>query len=231
MAIDGPAGSGKSTTARAVAAALGYAHLDSGALYRAVTLVALEAGQGPPRWHGAALAAIARDRHVAMRRRAGGARGDAWEAAIAGRAAGPELRSEAVTRHVSEVSAMPDVRDFVNGILRQAVAEGGGGVVMDGRDIGTVVFPDADVKVFLVAASGERARRRLLERGQSGDPRALAAEEAALLRRDALDRSRATAPLARAPDAVTLDTTGLSFEQQVAAVVALVRDRTGRGPK
>ena len=228
MAIDGPAGSGKSTTARAVAAALGYAHLDSGALYRAVTLLALEAGQGPPGWRGAVLASIARDRQITMRPCAGGGLGDAWEVAIAGRAAGPELRSEAVTRHVSEVSAMPQVRDFVNGILRQAGA--GGGVVMDGRDIGTVVFPDAEVKVFLVAASPERARRRLLERGQAADPRTLAAEEAALLRRDALDRSRATAPLARAPDAVTLDTTGLAFEEQVAAIVALARSRAGGGP-
>jgi cytidylate kinase len=218
VAIDGPAGSGKSTTARAVAEALGYAHLDSGALYRAVTLVALDAGERPPRWAGDALARLARERGVALQRRE---RGGAWEVTIGGVPAGDALRSETVTRNVSAVSALPEVRDFVNERLRAAARDGG--VVLEGRDIGTVVFPDAAVKVFLVAEPAERARRRLLERGRTVERASVEDETQALLARDALDSSRAVAPLARASDAVLLDTTQLGFEEQVRAVVDLAR--------
>lgn len=220
VAIDGPAGSGKSTTARAVAEALGYAHLDSGALYRAVTLVALESGQGPPAWRGERLAEIARERGVTLEL-PGPAGAGTWEVRVGSGPAGDALREERVTRNVSEVSAMPPVRDYVNAILRRAAA--GGGVVLDGRDIGTVVFPDADVKVFMVADADERARRRLAERGRAVDAGAVAGEAAALTLRDQRDSTRATAPLARAPDAVTLDTTRMSFAEQVGAVVELVR--------
>lgn len=230
VAIDGPAGSGKSTTARAVAAALGYAHLDSGALYRAVTLVALAGAGEPAGWRGAALAALARERGVGLRRRAprrGGGRAEAgpaaYEVTIGRRGAGEELRSEPVTRHVSAVAAMPEVRDFVNARLRAAARTGG--VVLDGRDIGTAVFPDAAVKVFMVADAGERARRRLLERGRAPDAGAVADEAGALVRRDERDSSRATAPLARAGDAVLVDTTALAFEEQVRRIVELVRAR------
>jgi cytidylate kinase len=217
VAIDGPAGSGKSTTARAVADALGLAHLDSGALYRAVTLLALELPGPPDRWRPEALVARARERGVALARGAGGR----WEVRIGGADAGDPIRGDAVTREVSRVAAMAPVRDFVNAQLRAAAPEGG--VVLDGRDIGTVVFPDAEVKVYLVASPGERARRRLLERGRSVDAASLAEEVGALERRDALDSSRAVAPLARAPDAVVLDTTGMDFAEQVRAVVRLVR--------
>ncbi len=241
VAIDGPAGSGKSTTARAVAVALGFAHLDSGALYRAVTLVALEAGGEPSGWRGAALAALARERDVSLRWRGatggagkGAGDGGVWEVAIRGSGAGDALRTPDVTRHVSAVAAMPEVRAFVNQQLRRAAA--GGGVVVDGRDIGTAVFPDAEVKIFLVADAAERARRRLLERREPVDPAAVRAETAALERRDALDSSREAAPLARPADAVVVDTTRLSFDEQVRTVVDHVRrvakrlDRTaGRG--
>ncbi len=220
VAIDGPAASGKSTTARAVAQALGYCHVDSGALYRAVTLVALERCGAPERWEGPALVAAARARGVAAR--PGGGR-----LAITVGAAPVEeaLRSAAVTREVSRVAALPAVRAFVTGLRREAAAAGG--VVMDGRDIGTVVFPDAEVKVFLVAAPEERARRRLLEGGREPDARAVRAEAAALQARDALDAGRAVDPLRAASDAVRLDTTGLAFEEQVRRVVALVRAREG----
>jgi len=132
---------------------------------------------------------------------------------------------------VSRVAAMPPVREFVNRLLRDAVPDGG--VVLDGRDIGTAVFPDAEVKVFLVADPDERARRRLAERGRAADRRSVRAEAEALVRRDVKDSSRDVAPLARAPDAALLDTTALTFEQQVHAIVELVRrrapslDRTG----
>ena len=225
VAIDGPAGSGKSTTARAVAEALGFVHLDSGALYRAVTLLALELPDPPGAWRGEALADLARRKHVAFLVPApGGGHGDAT---IEGVRAGERLRSEAVTREVSRVAAMAPVRDYVNVILRALGKDGG--VVLDGRDIGTAVFPDAEVKVFLVADADERARRRLLERGAKRDAGALRAEQEALTRRDDYDSRRDVAPLARAADAVLVDTTRLTVEEQVRAVVDLVRERSGSG--
>ena len=224
VAIDGPAGSGKSTTARAVAEALGFIHLDSGALYRAVTLLALELPEPPGEWRPEALADLARRKRVAMvLGRALGKGGGHADVTIEGMGAGERLRSEAVTREVSRVAAMAPVRDFVNGILRALAAEGG--VVLDGRDIGTTVFPDAEVKVFLVADAAERSRRRLVERGRTPDAGALRAEAEALTRRDEHDSRRDVAPLARAPDAVILDTTRLRVEEQVRAVVDLVLER------
>jgi cytidylate kinase len=218
VAIDGPAASGKSTTARAVARELGYCHVDSGALYRAVTLVALEGLGRPGTWGEAAVVTAARSRGIAARPRA-----QRLEVTVGGALVDAALRSDAVTAEVSRVAAMPAVRDLVNKLLRAAAGEGG--VVMEGRDIGTVVFPDAEVKVFLVAAPEERARRRLLEGGRPLDDRAVHQEAAALVARDARDAGRAVAPLRPAPDAVRLDTTALSFAEQVRRVVALVRER------
>lgn len=223
VAIDGPAGSGKSTTAQAVAAQLGFVHLDSGALYRAVTLVALDGPDAPERWSGAALAERARARSVAL---AGCGPGRTCDVTVDGESVGDRLRSEAVTREVSRVAAMGPVRDFVNALLREAARAGG--VVLDGRDIGTAVFPDAEVKVFLVADAAERARRRLLERERGTDAESLAAEADALVRRDDYDRRRDLAPLSRAPDAVLLDTTRLAFGEQVSAVVEAVRRALAR---
>jgi cytidylate kinase len=220
VAIDGPAGSGKSTTARAVAEALGFVHLDSGALYRAVTLLALELPEPPEAWQPRALVDLARRKGVAMVLAKAPGHG---EVTIGGVPAGERLRSEPVTREVSRVAAMAAVRDFVNGILRALAKDGG--VVLDGRDIGTAVFPDAEVKIYLVAEAAERARRRLLERGRKTDRASVAAEQDALTRRDDYDSRRDVAPLARARDAVLLDTTALTLEQQVRSVVELVRER------
>lgn len=220
VAIDGPAASGKSTTARAVAKALGFTHLDSGALYRALTLVALERLGPAPRWEAEAIVAEARRLPVSVAAAAG-----VLEVIVAGLPLGDAIRSEAVTREVSRVAAMSPVRAFVNDLLHAAAAEGG--VVMDGRDIGTVVFPDAEVKVFLVAAPEERARRRLADRGRVPDPVTLKAEAGALLARDEHDRSRDVAPLAQASDAVLIDTTQLGFDEQVRLVVDLVRKAAG----
>ncbi len=228
VAIDGPAGSGKSTTARAVAEALGFLHLDSGALYRAVTLLALELPGPSDAWRARDLVDLARRRGVAMVRRDDGRGAAHGEVTIGGASAGESLRGEAVTREVSRVAAMGEVREFVNGILRALAADGG--VVLDGRDIGTAVFPDAEVKVYLVADPAERARRRLLERGRTPDAGAVATEEDALTRRDDYDSRRDVAPLARARDAVLLDTTRLKVEEQVREVVDLVRRRSGVGP-
>ena len=213
IAIDGPAASGKSSTADAVAKALGYIHIDSGAVYRACTLVALEHLGAPESWTGEGVAQAAHAHGVTVR----GAGG--FTVLVDGRSGEPRIREERVTKEVSRVAALGAVRDFVNGLLRRCAQNGG--VVMDGRDIGTVVFPDAEVKVFLVADDEERARRRLTEKGLDRDHRSLEAEAGALRERDRRDSRRDVAPLAMAEGAVIVDTTALGFAEQVALVVDL----------
>lgn len=228
IAIDGPAASGKSSTAQAVARALGFAHLDSGALYRGLALVALEAGQGSGRFDAATILAEAERRGMALH--SGEAGFDLW---LDGRDAEGRIRSPEVTAHVSEVSAIPELREWVNARIRRA-ATGVSGVVVDGRDIGTVVFPEASLKVFLNASPRTRAERRLRQRGVSLHGDAVDEEAGRLAARDRLDASRQVAPLRSAPDAVLLDGTELSFEAQVARIVELVRaarlDRAGGAP-
>jgi len=220
IALDGPAGSGKSSTAKAVAAELGYRHLDSGAFYRAITHAALQAGIAPERWPELTEAELDRlDVH---------GRPDAtgYTLTVAGAEVSAEIRSAAVNAHVSRMAAVPAVRGWLMDALREAGARGG--LVADGRDIGTVVFPDAELKVYLVADPAERARRRLREQGthEPSDDE-VCAEAGRLLGRDEVDSTRAVAPLARAPDAVEVDTTGLEFAAQVAEIVRLARARGG----
>ena len=220
IALDGPAGSGKSSTAKAVAAQLGYRHLDSGAFYRAITHAALQAGIPLERWPELTEAELDRlDVH---------GRPDAkgYTLTVAGAEVSAEIRSAAVNAHVSRMAAVPAVRTWLMGALREAGARGG--LVADGRDIGTVVFPDAELKVYLVADPAERARRRLREQGthEPSDDE-VGAEAGRLLGRDEVDSTRAVAPLARAPDAVEVDTTGLEFAAQVAEIVRLARARGG----
>jgi len=227
IAIDGPAASGKSSTAAAVARRLGWAHLDSGALYRALTLAALDhhgkpgAGSGYS-WSAQRIIALAEDLPVRLV-----LVGGVFRPEVAGVDVEEAIRSERVTRRVSEVAAIPEVRHWVNVQQRDAALRHAAGVVVDGRDIGTVVFPDAPLKVFLTASPEERARRRLAQRGGGGrvDPKELRREAEALAARDEADSTRAVAPLRAAADAVTLDTTRLSLDDQVARVVALARDR------
>ena len=231
VAIDGPAASGKSSTAAAVARRLGWAHLDSGALYRAVTLAVLdnleEAGGGRGRaveggggWPAQQIVALAEDLPVRLV-----LVDDVFRPAVAGVDVEESIRSERVTRQVSAIAAIREVRNWVNVQQREAVAGLPRGVVVDGRDIGTVVFPDAPVKVFLTASPEERARRRLAQRGSRIDPAELAREAQALAARDHADATRPVAPLRAAADAVRLDTTELSLEQQADRVVALARER------
>jgi len=154
--------------------------------------------------------------------------GDVFRPEVAGVDVAQAIRSERVTQRVSEIAAIPEVRHWVNVQQREAVQGHLRGVVVDGRDIGTVVFPDAPLKVFLTASPEERARRRLAERrgGAAGGGDAELRQEAAVLEaRDRADSTRAVAPLRTAADAVVLDTTRLSLEQQVQAVVALARTR------
>jgi cytidylate kinase len=220
VTLDGPAGSGKSTTAREVARRLGFRHLDSGALYRAVTFALLEAGISEQEWAGLSEAEF----------RGLGVRvvpdGEALRVRLGDRVLGPELRTPQVTALASPLARIPAARAALLDLQRQAGQRGR--LVADGRDMGTVVFPDADVKVFLVADLRERARRRLLEQGSAApDEAELAAEAARIGERDERDAGRAVSPLRRPDDAVDLDTTRLGFEEQVQAVVALVASREG----
>lgn len=225
IAIDGPAASGKSSTAGLVAEQLGWAHLDSGALYRALTLAALDnlgeggrhKGEAWPAQQVVDLAGRLPVRLVLA--------GKSFRPEVAGADVEQAIRGERVTRLVSAIAAMPEIRTWVNTQQRRAVAGmgSGGGVVVDGRDIGTIVFPEAPLKVFLTATPDERARRRLSQRGQAVDPELLRRESQALAARDAADASRPVAPLKPAQDAVLLDTTSLTLEEQVAHVVELAR--------
>ena len=231
IAIDGPAASGKSSTAALLARRLGWAHLDSGALYRAITLAVIDTfgeGEGEGEggrengegWSPVRILALAEDLPVRLV-----LVGDAFRPEVAGVDVEQAIRAERVTRHVSRVAALPEVRVWVNARQREAVAGCAGGVVVDGRDIGTVVFPDAPLKVFLTAAPAERARRRLAQGGRPPDPADLEGETARLAARDHADSTRAVAPLVAAADAVRLDTTRLSLEEQVERIAALARER------
>ncbi|MGH7458455.1 MAG: (d)CMP kinase [Longimicrobiaceae bacterium] len=218
VAIDGPAGSGKSSTARSAARALGYRHLDSGAFYRALTLAALRKKIPPERW--GSISGECLDR-LSVRATA---EAGSYRMSIGDEDVSTAIRSAKVNAHASRMAAVPTVRAWLLGALRAAGE--GGGLVSDGRDIGTVVFPHAELKVFLVCSPRERARRRLAERGvtEPGDD-ALAAEADRLLHRDRDDSTRAVAPLLCAPDAVTIDTGGLDFAVQVERVITLARER------
>jgi CMP/dCMP kinase len=211
IAIDGPSGSGKSTVARAVAKELGLAVLDTGAMYRAITLAALEAQVVLD--DAAACGAIARASVITV---------EDGVTILDGHDVSAEIRGPLVTGAVSIVSAHPEVRAVLVAGQRAWVEQHGGGVV-EGRDIGTVVFPDAPVKAFLVASDDERARRR--QRDEAAAARAVAVDEvkAALDRRDAIDRGRSVSPLRAADDAIVIDTTHLDVESVVATIVLRAR--------
>ena len=231
IAIDGPSASGKSSTARAVAEALGFHHLDSGSLYRGVTLVALRElrrrTDEPAADAAGPLAHITPEQVLRAAEERGlmlVPDGNGFAAYLEGGPVDAAIRSAEVTRHVSAVSAAPVVREWVNSRLREMV-RAGRSVVVDGRDIGTVVFPDAQLKVFLTASPEARAGRRVGQRGEQADAGALAREAETLAARDHADSTRAVAPLRPADDAVLLDSTGLTFEQQVSRIVALAEAR------
>jgi len=218
VAIDGPAASGKSSTAALVAEQLGWAHLDSGALYRALTLATLDnLGE---EWSGQRIVGLAEDLPVRLV-----LIGDVFRPEVAGVDVEEAIRSERVTRHVSQIAAIPEVRTWVNARQREAAADHPSGVVVDGRDIGTVVFPDAPLKVFLTATPDARARRRLSQRGRAVGDDDVRRESRALAARDEADSTRTVAPLKPAADALLLDSTALTLEEQVRQVVELARRR------
>jgi cytidylate kinase len=214
IAIDGPSGAGKGTIARAVASRLGYQHVDTGAMYRALAWKGLqEAVDLTDEPKVAALAARA-DFDVCD----GRVRVDGQDIATA-------IRTPEMDRAASIVARQPRVREAL--IVRQRALGARGGVVMEGRDIGTVVFPRAAVKIFLDASPEERARRRATDPAHASGTGAAAIPEVAvaLAERDRLDRTRAASPLSVAPDAVVIDTTALSIDQAVERVMAIVRER------
>ena len=214
IAIDGPAASGKSTTARLVAERLGYVHIDTGAMYRAVTLKVLR--KGIPPGDAGAIGRMLASTHVVLRRE-----GDATRVILDGEDVTAEVRSPEVTRAVSDVSRHRAVREAMVREQRRMGSEGG--IVLEGRDIGTVVFPDADLKFFIIAGIDARARRRAEElrgRGIEPDTGALAEE---IRKRDMLDSTRDESPLRKADDAIEIDTSDLTIEEQVRIVVDRVR--------
>lgn len=218
VAIDGPAGSGKSTTAREVARRLHYLHVDSGAFYRALTHALLADGVPDSTWPD--LGPDDFERFDVRGERADGE----LRLSIGGQPVDDELRTADVNQHVSHLARIPAVRDWLLQRLRSLATHED--VVADGRDIGTVVFPDADVKVFLYADPEVRARRRLRER-QVHDPDrdTLLAEIARLMERDRMDSEREIAPLREADDAIRVDTSALTFDEQIAAILELARGR------
>lgn len=207
IAIDGPAGAGKSTVARAVAAELGFTYLDSGAMYRCVALAAREAGVDVD--DGAALGSLAASLAIGF---------EGQRVLLGGRDVAGAIRAPEVSADASRVSVHPAVRAALVARQRELIA--GGHYVAEGRDIGTVVSPDAPLKVFLTASDAERARRRAAETGEDVEA-VLAAQKA----RDARDTEREHGALRAATDAVELDTTGLALAEVVGRVVALARER------
>ena len=222
VALDGPASSGKSTVGAAAARQLGLRFLDTGLLYRALTWLALERGVDPAA-PDAATAIVALVPAIAL---APDPDGRLAHVIVDGIEVGEALRSAAIDARVSEVARLPEVRAALLDAQRDLARDGG--IVMAGRDIGTVVLPDADLKLYLDASAEERARRRWEERGlRAGDP---AADEvlAELRRRDGLDAGRATAPLRIAPDATLLVSDGLERKETIARVVAAIRAAEAR---
>jgi cytidylate kinase len=215
IAIDGPAGAGKSTVAKKLAERLGLTHVDTGAMYRAVALAAIKAGISCEDEEN--LARLVQTLQI------GFSRSEDGETAVClgGQEVSREIRTPEVSRCVSLVARVPAVRRFLTEIQRQLAA--GSGVVMEGRDIGTVVLPDAEKKFFLTASVEERARRRFLETARDGHQITLADQINEIVRRDTFDTQRKVAPLIPAPDAVVIDTTERSPDEVVALILAQVQ--------
>lgn len=217
IAIDGPAASGKSTTARLVANELGYTYIDTGAMYRAVTLAAVRAGIDPDDQSAIELLASTLDVRIKPA-------GDGLLHTYLGdEEISKEIRSPRVNEHVSQISAYPGVRKAM--VALQMDMGRNGGVVLDGRDIGTVVFPDADVKIFMFADISARAQRRQVDLDRSGSAMEVDTVAHDLSARDEYDSSRAISPMRAADDAIQIDTSDLTIDQQVEQVLHLVDEK------
>ena len=213
IAIDGPSGAGKGTIARAVAHRLGYRHVDTGAMYRAVAWLARERQVSFE--DEAAVAALAEAAHVGLGERV----------AIEGHDVTTAIRTPEMDHAAATVARMPTVRRVL--VARQHALGDGGGIVMEGRDIGTVVFPRADVKIYLDADPAERARRRAGDSAHTGGQAALSDVATAMADRDRTDATRSASPLLIAPDAIHVDTTGVPVDDVVKTVMEVVEKRLG----
>ncbi len=212
IAIDGPAGAGKSTVAKLAAARLGYTYIDTGAMYRACALAVLRAGVDPQ--DEAAVTQIAAGCHIRMENQDGVYRYYLNEEDVS-----EAIRTPEVTVAVTPVSATAGVRQYMVAEQRRMAASGR--VVLDGRDIGSKVLPDADCKIFLTASVAERAKRRWLEMQTKGYALSLEEVEADIVRRDTCDSTRKESPLVRVPDAVLLDTSDMEIDEVVGKIVAM----------
>jgi cytidylate kinase len=212
IAIDGPSGAGKGTISRALAQTLGYRHIDTGAMYRAVGWKAHH--DGIPLDDEAAVARLARSAELTV---------ESGLVAISGHDVTSAIRTPEVDQLASTVARLPQVREVLVSRQREMGAEGG--VVMEGRDIGSVVFPDADVKIYLDASAEERARRRAHDTAHAGSQAGQAAVAEAIQARDISDKTRAASPLALVEGAVHIDTTNMPIDAVVDRVLALVKDR------
>jgi CMP/dCMP kinase len=230
IAIDGPVGSGKSTLARRVAALLGYIYIDTGAMYRSVALKAQRRGVSLDAVEQ--LAALAGETRIDLRQRDGqqaGAPEGAQQVLLDGEDVTAMIRTPEVAQAASKVALVPGVRKVLVAEQRRAGEQGG--VVMEGRDIGSVVFPDAQLKIFLTASPEVRAERRWREHQQKGDAIDLARTLEEVLERDRRDLQRATSPLVRAKDAVVVDSTAMEPEEVARLVVMLAREQAGESAR
>jgi CMP/dCMP kinase len=212
IAIDGPSGAGKGTVARAIASALGYRHVDSGAMYRAVGWQALHGGIALE--DEARVAGVAERVRIEM---------IGTTTSVDGVDVTRAIRTPEIDRAAASVARLPAVRAIL--VARQRELAADGGIVMEGRDIGTVVFPQADVKIYLDASAEERARRRAHDPAHHGGPETVADVATLLTERDRLDTTRAASPLYAAADAVVVDTTGKQVAEVVAEVMEIVREK------
>ncbi len=219
IAIDGPAGAGKSTIASRLAKTLGYINLESGAMYRALGLKAIEAGVAPE--DGPALLTLAKQSSIELVPAEDGNR-----VMLDGRNVSARIRERDVTDAASRVSTHPEVRQWTVSRLREMGA--GGGVIMEGRDIGTVVFPDAEVKIFLDAEPSVREERRVSQVNAQDDPAHAERLKQALRERDRRDTSRTNSPLKAAADAVHIDSSALSIEEVIARAEQIVAEKLKR---
>ncbi len=212
IAIDGPSGSGKGTLARRLAEALGYRHVDTGAMYRAVAWRAHELGHALD--DEDAIATLAETSAITQ---------EDGRFSIDGHDVTRAIRTPEIDQSAARVARLPRVRAAL--VARQRLLGAGGGVVMEGRDIGTVVFPNADVKVYLDASAEERARRRASDPAHTGNRTDVGSVQTAMAARDQSDSTRTVAPLHAAPDAVYVDTTGMGAEEVFERVLAIVKAR------
>mgnify|MGYP006282748009 CR=1 FL=1 len=211
IVIDGPAGSGKSTTARAVADELNIEYLDSGALYRTVTLIYTEAQRDQDKFFE-----LLDEKEITFRYE-----DQEFKVFIDGQSVTDDIRTPQVADYVSEVAAMPRVRAYVNNLMRKVILDGI--YIAEGRDLGTAVFPDADVKFYMSASLKERARRRYDERKDDNPDLSFQKVKENIVQRDQKDSKRAADPLKKADDAIEIDTTDLTFEQQVNQICLKVK--------